>query len=287
MHDRLHSVRRRARSKLLLFVRAGLATIPRGPVYLGDHTALVATRWGGVLLVNTRDLLFAPTVLLHGLWEPEVTDWVQSTVRPGQVFVDIGANVGYYSVLAARLVGPAGRVVAVEAHPHSADMLRRNIVLNGLSEWVTTWQRAAWSGTETMSFYLRSHFAGNSSAGSIPEEGLARLGDTEQVVKVQGVAVDDLLTDLPKIDVIKIDVEGAEVRALSGLSRTLSVNPGIRIMFEWSPGQLELVGDEPQRLIDLLVEKGLRFRLLKRGKLRPITPSQLLETPYGNVVAAH
>jgi FkbM family methyltransferase len=177
--------------------------------------------------------------------------------------------------------------VAVEAHPRSADMLRRNIALNGFSEWVTTWQRAAWSGTETMSFYLRSHFAGNSSAGAIPEEGLARLGDAEQVVKVQGVAVDDLLTDMSKIDVIKIDVEGAEVRALSGLSHTLSVNPDIRIMFEWSPGQLQLVGDEPQSLIDLLLGNGLRFRLLEKGRLRPITPSQLLEIPYGNVVAAH
>jgi hypothetical protein len=101
------------------------------------------------------------------------------------------------------------------------------------------------------------------------------------------VAVDDLLTDMSKIDVIKIDVEGAEVRALSGLSHTLSVNPDIRIMFEWSPGQLQLVGDEPQSLIDLLLGNGLRFRLLEKGRLRPITPSQLLEIPYGNVVAAH
>jgi len=111
-------------------IEAGLATLhadryPNGPLYFGDHTALVSTRWGVKMLVDTRDAAIAPWIVLDGLWETHVTDWLQETLRPGQMFVDVGANVGYFTLLGAKLVGPQGRVVAVEAHPGLAELLRR------------------------------------------------------------------------------------------------------------------------------------------------------------------
>ena len=131
-------------------IETGLATLhadryPNGPLYFGDHTALVATRWGAKMLVDTRDAAIAPWIVLDGLWETHVTDWLQQTLRPGQMFVDVGANVGYFTLLGAQLVGPKGRVVAVEAHPGLAELLRRNVIMNGLYGYVTTWHRAAWS----------------------------------------------------------------------------------------------------------------------------------------------
>lgn len=114
---------------------------PNGPLYFGDHTALVATRWGAKMLVDTRDAAIAPWIVLDGLWETHVTDWLQKTLRSGQMFVDVGANVGYFTLLGGQLVGPRGRVVAVEAHPGLAELLRRNVVLNGLYGYVTTWHR--------------------------------------------------------------------------------------------------------------------------------------------------
>ncbi|MGH9016416.1 MAG: FkbM family methyltransferase [Acidimicrobiales bacterium] len=257
---------------------------PYGPVYLGDHTALVATRFGAKMLLDTTDAMVTPWLVLDGLWESHVTGWLQETLRPGQVVVDVGANVGYFTVLAAMLVGPQGAVVAVEAHPRLAELLRRNVIINGLHGSVTVWPRAAWSRATELKLHLRQHFASNSSVGSVGAEALSRLGDTEEIVEVAAVALDDLLEGVGPVDVLKVDVEGAEVQVFTGLARTLAASRDVTVMFEWSPQQVRDVGDEPAALIELLRGHGFRFRLLERG-LEEIDDATLRALPYGNVVA--
>lgn len=260
-------------------------TYPRGPLYFGDHTALVATRWGAKMLVDTRDAAIAPWLVLDGLWEPHVTAWMHETLVRGNVFVDVGANVGYFTLLGAKLVGPEGLVVAVEAHPELARILHRNVVINGVYGYVTTHNRAAWSESTQLEFHVRENFAGNSSVGTIDAVGLARLGDTERAVQVEAVPLDELLAGLPRpVDVIKIDVEGAEVHALTGLRRTLEANPQITIMFEWARAQIESVGDTPQALAEIIDSYGFKLRLLETGET--VGTDRLLELPYGNVVAS-
>jgi FkbM family methyltransferase len=297
-HRVLSQVAARARRALgmdqlaqrLTGIEADLAALhaeryPHGPLYFGDHTALVATRWGAKMLVDTRDAALAPWLVLDGLWETHVTGWLQHTLRPGQVFVDVGANVGYFTLLGGQLVGPSGRVVAVEAHPRLAELLRRNVVMNGLYGYVTTWHRAAWSSPTTLQLHQRLNFSGASSLGAIGQEALDRLGDTEEMVEVLAVPVDQLLDGLPRVDVLKMDIEGAELQAFMGLSHTLSASPGISIMFEWAPALMEAVGDKAEAVVDLLEGHGMRFRLIEDG-LSPIERSALLDLPYGNVVAA-
>jgi len=252
-------------------------------VYLGDNTALVETRWGGMLLVDTRDSVLGPALMLYGLWETDVTNWFQDILRPGQIFVDVGANVGYYTLLGSRLVGDAGHVYAIEAHPRMSELLNRNVIINGRFN-VTTWQRAAWSQEETLKFHARRHFASNSSAGSLGDQDLELLHDDEEVLEVAAVRLDEILKDVPRVDVIKIDVEGAEVQVVMGLAQTLQRNPDLTVMFEWSPGQLEMVGSSPAALLELMGDHGFSFRLMERG-LASIDTAELLETHYGNVVA--
>src|ERR1700721_67279 len=100
-------------------------------VYLGDHTALVETRWGGMLLLDTRDSVLGPALMLYGLWETDVTNWFQDILRPGHVFADVGANIGYYTLLGSQLVGDNGHVFAIEAHPRMAELLSRHVSVNG------------------------------------------------------------------------------------------------------------------------------------------------------------
>jgi FkbM family methyltransferase len=257
---------------------------PNGPLYFGDHTALVATRWGAKMLVDTRDAAISPWIVLDGLWETHATGWLQRTLRTGQVFVDVGANVGYFTLLGGHLVGPQGKVVAVEAHPGLAELLRRNVIMNGLYGYVTTWHRAAWSTTTTLQLHQRLNFSGASSVGAIGAEALDRLGDTEEMVAVQAVPVDDLLEGLPPVDVLKMDIEGAELQAFTGLSRTLRSSPSIAVMFEWAPELMEGVGDKAEALIELLEGHGLQFRLLE-DDLATIERARLLDLAYGNVVA--
>lgn len=257
---------------------------PSGPLYIGDHLALVSTRWGAKMVVDTRDSLLAPWLLLDGLWESHVTGWMQGALRPGDTFLDVGANVGYFTLLGALSVGGGGRVVAVEAHPGLARLLRRNVVINGVHGRVTVCANAAWSEAAKLRFHQRAHYSANSSVGSIGEQALSDLGDTEEVVDVNAVPVDDLTVGLDRVDLIKVDVEGAEVHAFQGMERTLSANRDVTVMFEWSPEQIRCVHDDPAQLIDILEGHGFGFRLLE-DDLAAVDRARLLDLPYGNVVA--
>jgi hypothetical protein len=145
-------------------------------------------------------------------------------------------------------------------------------------------EKAAWSEAAKLRFHQRAHYSANSSLGSIGEDALGHLDDTEDVIDVEGVSVDDLLGELPRVDVVKVDVEGAEVHAFTGMKTTLGANPDITIMFEWSPAQIRNLGDDPAALLDLLAGDGFRFRLMEND-LAPVDRARLLDLPYGNVVA--
>jgi FkbM family methyltransferase len=175
-------------------------------------------------------------------------------------------------------------VVALEAHPTLADLLRRNVVINGRQDYVTTCHRAAWSDAGNLKFHLRRRYSANSSIGTVGPEQLGYLHDDEEVVEVEAVRLDDLLAPIPRIDVIKIDIEGAEVRALLGLEHTLRTNTDVRVMFEWSPSQVQALGDSPSALLDLLSSQGFGFHLMDET-LIPVDGDDLIELPYANVVA--
>lgn len=257
---------------------------PHGPLYLGDHEALVQARWGAKLVVDTRDRLLAPWLLMDGLWESHVTGWLHDVLGPGDVMVDVGANIGYFTVLAAQRVGPSGRVVAVEASPGLCDILRRNVAMNGHRSTVTVWNRAAWSGSGRLQFHQRVHYGANSSLASAGAEHLEDLADEEAVVEVEAVDLDAILGGLARVDVLKLDVEGAEVHALKGLSGTVAAHPEMKLMVEWAPEQIRLMGDDPEEVVALLTGAGYGLRLMEKG-LAPISAAELLDLPYGNVVA--
>ncbi|MBV9661176.1 MAG: FkbM family methyltransferase [Acidimicrobiales bacterium] len=262
---------------------------PHGPVYLGGHRAVVATRWGAKMVVDTSDELVAPWLLLDGLWETHVTGWMNDTLKPGDVMVDVGANVGYFTLLAAQKVGAAGRVIAVEAHPSAYEVLRHNVILNGHLPTVTLWNRAAWSIPAELTFHQRVRSSASSSLATGGADALEALGDTEQVVAVQAVPLDELLQDAPRVNVIKIDIEGAEVQALRGLTETLARNPDMQVLFEWFPSQIRKMGDDPEELLRLLAGAGFHFRVLDHApdfESAVTDPTQLLQLEYGNVVAS-
>lgn len=257
---------------------------PHGPVYLGQGQALVATRWGAKMVVDTRDHLLAPWLLMDGLWESHATGWLQGVLRPGQTVVDVGANIGYFTLLAAQSVGSEGRVVAVEAHPETYELLRRNVVMNGYHSFVRTWNRAAWSEPGTVQFHKRIRYAANSSVASVGGAGLSELGDAEEAVEVESAPLDDLLAGVGPVDILKVDVEGAELQVFRGLAGTVQASPAVRIMLEWSPEQLVQMGTDPGELVDLIAGWGFGFRLLE-DDLAPVMPESLSDLAYGNLIA--
>lgn len=260
---------------------------PYGPVYAGDGTAIVATRWGAKLYVDCHDVALAPWLLLDGLWEATVTNWFHRVVRPGHHVVDVGANIGYFSVLGAKLAGPTGRVLGFEPNPRLRPLAARNLAANALHGHAEVREAAAWSESAELTFHVREHYAGNSSVTPMHENTLDQLADTERPVAVRGVALDDELDGFGRVDLLKIDVEGAEVRALRGLRRTLDANPDALLLCEWAPAGISALGDDPEELLEQFQSSGRTASILGDDDVeRPVSWDEVRSTPYANLVVA-
>lgn len=150
--------------------------------------------------------------------EPHVWRTIESRLPQGGVFIDAGANIGFYSALAHRLVGPSGRVVAVEMVPATAAILRTHMALNGGAE-VTIVEKALadTDGAEVVAMIPAGKFFGRASIAPNEEEDFEFLE-----LRQQTVTLDTALRGLPAIDLIKMDLEGAEYLALCGAKAVLA-----------------------------------------------------------------
>jgi len=173
-------------------------------------------------------------------YEPGATTTVLSRLAPGGVFIDIGANTGYFSVLAALRVGPAGRVFAFEPNPAVREQLQHHLAINQVADRVTVSDLAIADRCEDAVPFFVSCWQDNNGISSLTPsaETMARGGlrdDRRIPVRVATFDSWAALARLPKIDLIKIDVEGAELHVLTGMARTLAINPPRALICETRP----------------------------------------------------
>ena len=197
----------------------------------------VAVAGGNRMLVRTDDMI-GRVLALSGTWEPNVTATLPSVLSPGDVFVDIGAHIGYYSVLAASLVGPTGHVYAFEPSPSNYDLLRRNIQLNGLRN-VTALELAIGASEGRGTLYEGPRQ--NSGLATLnPVYGAKRQGATRELaVDIRPVAAVVPREHLVRVRALKIDVEGQELEVLHSLAPLLELNRPLTIFLEWTPRRAE------------------------------------------------
>ena len=186
-------------------------------------------------------------------YEPEVSTALKARLGPGDCFIDIGASIGYFTLLAARAVGANGKVVACEPGPQNQSMLLLNIATNGLAH-VEVWPFALSDRKEILAY---SRLASNGAVA--PSAGLQSLATGDLV---QAIPMDELLAGYPRVDVIKIDVEGAEGRVLRGAERVIRrFQP--TIFFEFTPSALkEVSGMTGDELLAFLEDLGYSFTVL-------------------------
>jgi FkbM family methyltransferase len=189
----------------------------------------VATLVNGMPIeVDPRDIV-GSEILAQGIWEAETAIFLLSWLRPGMTFVDAGAHVGQYSMLASGQVGAAGRVVAFEPHPVLGRVLRRNIRRAGCAN-VTVSSLALGQASSRAELVL--HPAANYGGSSLrPDDATAH----HRRAPVRVAALDDYLdrAGVAQVDVLKLDVEGAELDVIEGASRTLAANPRIVLVVEF------------------------------------------------------
>ena len=152
----------------------------------------------------------------EGGGEPEVQNALQQHLRPGMTFYDIGANIGFFSLLAARIVGKEGRVVAFEADPEIAARLREHVTRNDFRA-ISVEEKAVWSEPRTV-FFARTDPA------TSPYRGLGHVVETgaRDTIQVNSVSLDQYVQTVPAPDFVKCDVEGAEVEVFRGAQSLLT-----------------------------------------------------------------
>ncbi len=208
-------------------------------------------------------------------YEPLTTRLLEHVVGPGMTFVDVGAHVGYFTLLAARLVGPGGRVYAFEPDPSSFALLERNIALNSHKNIVPV-PRAVSSHSGRATLFLDQR--GSDRNTLLPESGRSSS------IEIDTVALDEFfeLECINKVDVLKIDAEGAEDQVIRGMTLSAAAGKVRTVVFEFTPFACESSGTAPSDFLRQIRDLG--FELHQFGPAGETLP--LPDGGFGPLIGA-
>lgn len=240
--------------------------------------------WGGVFEGTTQDLI-QRYIYYFGVWEPNLTHFVSRRLHHGDVVVDVGANIGYFTVLSSQLVGTSGRVVAVEPVPPIRARLKRHLQLNRSTN-VRIIDAAATGSRCELPIYMAARW--NIGRSSVRQDMLG--AEPQGQWMVPGLPLHEIISDeeLPRIRLIKIDVEGSEWEVMMGLEpviNRLSVN--CEIIVEVTPSVLDTRGSSGRQVWDLFATRGFHPYRIENSyshsyylKYRvPVPPIRLTDEP--------
>ncbi len=248
---------------------------PRPYYPMSGHWALTQLADGQPFFVDTRSRDITPWIAMTGTWEGWVDAVLTALARPGDTFVDGGANMGFYTVRIGGLVGPAGRVFAFEPNPEMFAFVRENIAINGRSGRDAAWNVALGQGSGTLVF---AHDREHPGGGVLMTPGESARADLEtQTVAV--AALDDLLPQDAVAHLIKIDVEGFEAPLLLGAERLLARSPDAAIVCELAFDQWARFGS-PAALLRRFAGSRRIFEIRECAPLEEIT-DRLEALPQG------
>jgi FkbM family methyltransferase len=240
--------------------------------YLGNYRYLATTLYGNKIFLDTRDLTLTPHIIIDGVWEAWISERVISCLQPGMRAVEVGSNVGWYTLLIARQIGSKGKLIAFEANKDLVKLTLDSICINGYAEQVMLHNIAVSDHNGEAKFYIRERHIGNSSFGRPTQDLLDSLDDSAREITVPTVTLDEFLTGEDRqIDFMKIDAEGSEPLVFRGMKQLLEENQRIRIVIEYSPHQMRGAGFDPAREMLFLFELGFKaFKIEANGSLTQV-----------------
>lgn len=218
-------------------------------------------------------------------YEPELTEFLMEHLRPGQTFFDLGANIGYVTLLAAALVGSSGRVISVEAETENVAKLKHNLALNQLTQ-VSVTEAILWKNTEPLTFYYNSDNSGghcawdpalhpfNQRSKQQPQPRTVAPMTLDQVWEKEGS---------PAAAMVKIDTEGAEFAILQGATAMLAQSPPPYIITEINTFAMERSGSQASELFAFMQQLSYAPFLVRRHPKGPVALPNLLRS-FGNSV---
>jgi FkbM family methyltransferase len=233
-------------------------------VYFGNDTVLSRVLGRSKMLLSTRDLGFSRHVMLDGYWEIWLTLFFARTVTPGMTVMDVGANLGYYTLLLGDAVGSSGHVIAIEPVPLTNELLKKTIDLNGMGGRVRlVTAAAAGCGTSNVAMLVPENEPKNAAIIATPLDG---------AIQVPAISIDELTRGLPRLDLVKIDAEGAEQVIIDGMRKTIKrLRPNL--LLEVNAHRYKY----PVAFLDILMQAYPQMQALDfSGGLQPVTAAEVL-----------
>ncbi len=231
---------------------------------------LLVLRKGRTFMVDGHRMCLAhergPSVafaarLLQGRYEEETRNLFHRLIQRGMTVIDIGAHVGHYALLAARLVGSEGKVYAFEPDPDNYAILQKNVSLNGYTNIVAI-PKAVSNRTGTLRLFV-SRQGNDRHAIFENTRSIAREASED----VSSVSLDDFLAaqGWPQVDLIKMDIEGAEPLALEGMRGLLERDGDLKLVIEFAAEALRSAGFNPAEFLDRLAAAGLTVSPIEKA----------------------
>lgn len=204
---------------------------------------------GNKMYITPVDSALSRELLIYGIYEKGEVRVFHQLIKKGMTVLDLGANIGYFTLIAAKLVGPEGKVFAFEPDPKNFSLLQRNVELNGYDN-ITLVQKAVADKSGTAEFYLGSDSW---------EHSLSSVNRKAGVIPVSVTSLDEFLPQDIAVDFIKMDIEGAEEKALRGMERILSKGTVKAIPTEFHFDELESQGSSFREIWDELSSLSFEF----------------------------
>jgi len=218
------------------------------------------------------DKVDALSLSINGIHEKIITNLIKKEIHSGDVVLDIGAHIGYYTLQFANLVGPTGKVYAFEPEPKNFELLKKNVQINKHDNVVLI-QKIVSDKDGIVEFFI-------SKFDSIGNK-LFKSNEAGSSIKIESTTLDEYFKDLKKkIDFIKMDIQGGEGKAILGMKNLLKENKNLKIIQEWWPDALKQNNTNPEDHLKFLQHIGYKIYEIDgtiKKDILPITIEQLLE----------
>ena len=234
----------------------------------------IYTKFGTKMYLNKKDNVVSKDLAIKHVWEPNETEILRRSIKTGMNVIDIGSNIGYYTLLFSKWVGKNGHVFSFEPESDNFKLLQKNLIANQIKN-AKVYQKAVSNQNESTILFLSEENKGDHKIIDLKEE------DLEKII-IESVTLDSSEASKFPIDLIKMDIQGAEMLALNGMTKILKENPKITILTEFWPYGIEKSGYPPKEFFNKLENLGFEIMQIKDEELMPINNKFKLLTEYQN-----
>ncbi len=241
-------------------------------VRTGEFEALTALFTGQKMYVDTRDISVAPHLMLDGIWEPEITKVYRSLIKRDSIVIDVGANFGYFGIVAGTTVEHEGGVYFIEANNTFMPYIRKSVAVNGMEDIATISNIGIGDKDSSLELQLMGDYWGSSSFSDSQVTGSRErfdISDTRsKTVKVTTLDSYCLRYKIDHIDILKVDIEGFEEAAYSGMKRIIKQSPNMKLLLEFTPASYK----NPEKFYNKII-KDFKFvyAINQAGELKSIS----------------